>query len=175
MGIDEAIKIAKQLNPDIGPSLDIDRKNLAEKELAAKLLKFFADNRKAIEIMKVHPGKSAAEIKALLDRNVSAHVVVSNHVGLFVYNVLNRKGDLAALADSAGKRIILSDPRIEAALAKLKPEEKAERAEKIFNIVVIELSSYFENLKEKKLDQNQIIEELTTKVTAKIGETLKTI
>ncbi|PIZ27852.1 hypothetical protein COY45_00205, partial [Candidatus Berkelbacteria bacterium CG_4_10_14_0_8_um_filter_42_34] len=80
--------------------------------------------------------------------------------------------DLAILAGSAAKRIVLSDPRIAAAFQKLKPEEKAARAEKIFDALASGLTSYFENFKGKELDRAAIIEELTTKVTKKIAEIL---
>jgi len=140
--------------------------------LENKLKEIFGSNRKAAEIIKKHPGQSFEQIKKTFDLNVSAHVIVSNHIGLFVSNVLNRKGDLAILAGSAAKRIVLSDPRIAAAFQKLKPEEKAARAEKIFDALASGLTSYFENFKGKELDRAAIIEELTTKVTKKIAEIL---
>ena len=140
--------------------------------LEDKLKEIFDDNRKAVEVIKKHPGQNFEQIKKTFDKNVSAHVIASNHIGLFVYNVLNRKGDLTTLANSAAKRIVLSDPRIEAAFAKLKPEEKISRARKISETIVVELTSYFENLKGKKLDQAAISEELTTKVTTKVAEQL---
>ena len=140
--------------------------------LENKLKEIFDSNRKAAEIIKKHPGQSFEQIKKTFDLNVSAHVIVSNHIGLFVSNVLNRKGDLAILAGSAAKRIVLSDPRIAAAFQKLKPEEKAARAEKIFAALASGLTSYFENFKGKELDRAAIIEELTTKVTKKNAEIL---
>ena len=92
--------------------------------LENKLKEIFDSNRKAAEIIKKHPGQSFEQIKKTFDLNVSAHVIVSNHIGLFVSNVLNRKGDLAILAGSAAKRIVLSDPRIAAAFQKLNQRKK---------------------------------------------------
>jgi len=172
MSLDKAIEIAKKIDPNIGPSLDMERKNLPEEQLKAKLRQFFAANKKAAEIILAHPGKSQEEIIHSFDLNLKAHVNNNFHIATFVGNVLNRKGDLAILAGSAAKRIVLSDPRIAAAFQKLKPEEKAARAEKIFDALASGLTSYFENFKGKELDRAAIIEELTTKVTKKIAEIL---
>lgn len=174
MSLDKAIEIAKKIDPAIGPTLDLDRKNLPEEQLKAKLRQFFETNKKAAEFILAHPGKSADELSAMIEINIKAHVNNNFHISIFVANVLAKKGDLATLADSAAKRIVLSDPRIEAAFVKLKPEEKISRARKISDAITSELVSYFENLKGKELDRAAIIEELTTKVTIKIAEILQT-
>ena len=173
MSLDKAIEIAKKIDPNIGPSLDMERKNLPEEQLKAKLRQFFAANKKAAEIILAHPGKSQEEIIHSFDLNLKAHVNNNFHIATFVGNVLNRKGDLAILAGSAAKRIVLSDPRIEIAFAKLKTEEKVVRAKEISDTIAEELTTYFENFKSKELDQVAIIDELTTKITAKIGRELK--
>lgn len=140
--------------------------------LENKLKEIFDTSEHAAEIVEKHPGQNFDQIKKTFELNVSAHISTSNHVGLFVYNVLNRKGDLKTLADAAAKRIVLSDARVEAVFQNLPVTEKAARAEKIYNIIVVELTSFFEQLKGKNLDQNTIIESLTSVVSKKISETL---
>lgn len=172
MSIDKAIEIAKKIDPAIGPSLEIDRKNLSDKELAVKLQDFFEVNKKAAEIVMAHPGKSPAELKQTIDTNISAHINNDFHILIFITNVLAKKSDLSSMAQSCARRIVLSDPRIEAAFKTLTVVEKAAEAEKIYNIIVADLVSYFENTKGKKLDSEAMVEELTTAVTKKVAETL---
>lgn len=140
--------------------------------LEGKLKEIFDAGEKAAQIIKNHPGQSFEQIKKAVDLNISAHVSASNHIGLFVFNVLNKKGDLKTLADSATKRIVLSDARIEVAFQKLSVKEKAARAEKIYGVILADLVSYFENLKGKKLDQNKIVDDLTVEIVKKIPELL---
>ncbi len=141
-------------------------------ELKNKLKKIFDDAEKAVTIIRNHPGQSFEQIKKTVNLNITAHVVAGNHVGLFVYNVLHQKGDLKTLADAAAKRIVLSDPRIETAFVGLSVADKTATAEKIYNLILADLVSYFENLKGKKLDQSTITEELTINVTKKIASIL---
>jgi len=140
--------------------------------LEQKLREIIEINRKAAKIIKNHPGQSFEQIKKSVDLNIASHVSTSNHVALFVYNVMNQKGDLKTLADSAAKRIVLSDSRIETAFQSLSTAEKAAKAEKIYNSILTDLVSYFENLKGTKIDQNKIIDELTTQLVKKIAAIL---
>ncbi|MCX6810246.1 MAG: hypothetical protein NTY30_00705 [Candidatus Berkelbacteria bacterium] len=137
-----------------------------------KLREILATDRKALQVIRNHPGQSFEQIKQSVDLNISAHVSTNNHIGLFVYNVLHQKSDLKSLADTAAKRIILSDARIEAVFAKLSVDEKAVQAEKIYNIILTYLVSYFTNLKGQKLNAEAITDELTVAVTKKVAETL---
>ena len=140
--------------------------------LEDKLKELFDSTEKAAKIVEAHPGQSIDQIKKTVSLNISAHVTAESHVGLFVYNVLNRKGDLKTLVDAAAKRIVLSDSRIEVAFQGLSPADKATRAEKIYNVLVSELTSFFENLKGKDFDQNKAVEALTTTVVKKVAEIL---
>lgn len=141
--------------------------------LEQKLREILDADRKALQVIKNHPGQSYEQIKKSVDLNISAHVSASNHVGLFVYNAMNKKSDLKTLADACAKRIILSDARIEAAFQKLTAAQKAKGAEIINNFIVADLVSYFENLKGKTMDQSKIVDELTVAIVKKIAETLQ--
>jgi len=138
-----------------------------------KLKDIFDNAEKAAQIVRAHPGQNIDQVRKSVNTNIVAHVSASNHIGLFVSKVLNRKGDLKTLADTTTKRIILSDIRIENTFKKLSVDEKTKRAEAIYNVVLPELMSYFEKLKGKKLEQKQISEELTVTIVKKIAETLK--
>ena len=175
MNLNKAIEIAKEIEPSVGPALDMDRKNLSDVELAAKLRNFFLAYKQAAEFSLAHPDKEPEELVAIMKSNIAAHINNDFHIATFVASVLAKKGDLATLADSAAKRIVLSDPRIEAAFAKLKSEQKVAKAKEISAAIAGELTNYFENLKGKVLNREAIINELTTRVTAKVAETLKTI
>lgn len=167
--IDEAIKIAKQIDPDIGVALDMERKTLSEEELKAKLLNFFRLNKQAAEIILAHKGQSYEQIKASFDANVAAHVQNGIHVAMFVADVMKKKGDLNSLALAAAKRVAAADPRLESFL-QANPKINAEAARKeITDDVQSILANYFSNLKGKALDQNRIIEELAGRVTGRIG------
>lgn len=140
--------------------------------LENKLKQVFDDAEKAAEIIKNHPNQNFEQIQKSVNLNISAHVSTSNHIALFVHNVLNRKGDLKSLADSAAKRIVLSDARIEAAFDNLSVAQKAVGAEIIYNTIVADLTSYFENLKGKQIDQNRITDQLTTMIVKKVNQIL---
>ena len=173
MSLDKAIEIAKKIDPGVGPSLEIDRKNMSEPQLRAKLQDFFAVNKKAAEIALAHPGKSFVEIKQSIDNNISAHVNNDFHVLTFVGNVLAKKGDLASLAQSCARRIVLSDPRILNYFVQNPKADKIKLSQTLSDDLQTLLVNYFENVKGKKLNSEAMVDELTTQVTKKVAETLK--
>lgn len=171
--IDEAIKIAKQINPDIGPSLDVNRKSMTEEELKAKLLVFFQQNEQAAKIILAHKGQTYEQIKASFDANVAAHVQISIQVAMFVNQVMNKKGDLETLATEATGKIVIVDPRVESFI-QANPKINTDTARKeIADDIQSIFVAYFTNLKGATLDQNLINEELSHKATARIGEILR--
>jgi len=146
-----------------------------EQQRKEKLMKFLETNRKALEIVKNHKGKTFEEIQQSLNLNIAAHVSSMNHVSLFVNNILNQKGDLKTLADSAAKRIVLSDARIEFIFKKLTVQQKITQAERISQMITATLIEYFENLKGKKINPGQISNELTIEINKKIANLLSQI
>lgn len=171
--IDRAVGIAKQIDPDIGPTLEMEKKSLSEEELKAKLLNFFQLNKQAAEIILAHRGQSFEQIKASFNANVAAHVQNGIQIAMFVNNVMNKKGDLSTLANSAAGKVVAADPRLDGFLqANPKISADAGRKEIADDIEKI-LVAYFTNLKGATLDQNRIIEELAGKVTGRIGEILR--
>ncbi len=170
--IDKAIEIAKRIDPNIGPALDMDRKSLSESKLREKLLRFFELNKKAADVILAHPGKSFEEIKASFDANVAAHARISIQVASFVNDIFSKKSDLSALALSASRRIVLADPRIEN-FYKINPKiDPAATSQEISEDVQSMLVNYFENLKGRNIDQEKIIEDITAKITLQIGQLL---
>jgi len=167
--IDEVIQIAKEIDPDVEPTLEMERKSLPEEDFRLKLLNFFRVNKQAAEIILAHKGQSYEQIKASFDANVAAHVQNGIHVAMFVADVMKKKGDLNSLALTAAKRVAVSDPRLESFL-QANPKINAEVAKKeIADEVQSILVNYFSTLKGTALDQNRIIEELAGKVTGRIG------
>ncbi|MEI8061255.1 MAG: hypothetical protein WCG99_03095 [Candidatus Berkelbacteria bacterium] len=172
MDLDKAIQIAKEINPDIGPSLDLERKTVPEAELAAKLKRFFDDCENAAKVMEAHPGQSYEQIESSFHSNAAAHSQIRLHVTYFVDSIINQKGDLSGQAQIAARRIILSDPRINEFIKNLKVADRPLLAEKIYNLVVAELTTYFENLRGTKIDHNKIVEDLTADIVKKISQAL---
>ena len=167
--IDEVIQIAKEIDPDVEPTLEMERKSLPEEDFRLKLLNFFRVNKQAAEIILAHKGQSYEQIKASFDANVAAHVQNGIHVAMFVADVMKKKGDLNSLALTAAKRVAVADPRLESFL-QANPKINAEAARKeIADEAQSILVNYFSTLKGTALDQNRIIEELAGKVTGRIG------
>lgn len=171
--IDQAVEIAKQIDPDIGPALEMERKSLSEAEFKAKLLNFFKLNKQAAEIILAHKGQTYEQIKASFDANVAAHVQNGVQIAVFVNAVMNKQGDLNSLATAAAGRVAAADPRLESFLqANPKIDGITGRREIADDIQKI-LVAYFTNLKGKAFDQNQMTEELAGRVTGRIGEILR--
>ena len=133
-----------------------------------KIKEILDSAEKAAEIIKNHPGESLEQIKAGFDMNIQAHITTKNHVSLFISKVLAKQGDLKTLADSAAKRIILSDIRLAEYMKSLKPEDKIKTAEAIHSALIKTLVSYFENFKGKSLNQKLMSEELTVNASKNI-------
>jgi len=173
--IDRAIKIAKELNPDIGPSLDMARKNAPDEVMVIKLKKFFDDYEKAMKIVESHPGKNYQEIKEVFDLNAKTHATNYTFLSAFVNDVLDKKGDLGSLAISASRRIILADERLNKFYAENKQVNPAETSKEIAAEIEKNLVTYFSNLKGKKLDRTKIIEDLTEDVTILVVKKIQQI
>ena len=173
VNIDKAIKIAKKLDPLVAQTFEADRRNLPESQLIAKLKKFFDDYEKAIRAIEAHPNQNYEQIKQSFDLNVQSHSRTVVHISAFVNDVFNKKADLASLATSAARKIVLSDSRLahyfETSPAANKIEisrESATALEKIF-------LDYFQNLKGKVMNKTAIVEELTHKAVSAISEILQ--
>ena len=173
--IEKAIKIAKELNPDIGPSLDMARKNAPDEVMAIKLKKFFDDYEKAMKIVESHPGKNYQQIKAVFDSNAKTHATNYTFLSAFVNDVLDKKGDLGSLAISASRRIILADERLNKFYQENKQVNPAETSKGIAGEVEKNLVTYFSNLKGKKLDRIKIIQELTEEITMLVARKIQQV
>lgn len=173
--IDRAIKIAKELNPDIGPSLDIARKNAPDEVMVIKLKKFFDDYEKAMKIVESHPGKNYQEIKEVFDLNAKTHATNYTFLSAFVNDVLDKKGDLGSLAISASRRIILADERLNKFYRENQHIDPAETSKGIASEVEKSLVSYFSNLRGKKLDRQKIIQDLTKETTMLVAKKIQQI
>jgi hypothetical protein len=171
--IEKAIKIAKELDPSIGPSLDIDRKNMSEPQMIARLKKFFDDYDKAIQVVKTHPGQSYEQIKQTFDTNVKSHSRALIHVAALVNDVMGKNGDLNSLATSAARKIVLSDQRIKNFLQSNPKSDKAKVSQEIAETLEKNLINYFANLKGTELNKIAIIEELTNKSVLTVAEILE--
>ena len=175
MSIEKAIEIAKKIDPAIGPSLDMDKKNLSEAQLKIKLKDFFVANKKAADLMIAHPGKTPDELKDMVEINITAHVNNDFHIATFVTSVLGKKSDLDSLALSTSRRIVLSDPRIPEYFKQNPGVDKAKISQELSEKIKQALIDYFSNLKGKNIDQGAIVDELTTNVTKGIAKTLESI
>lgn len=173
--IDRAIKIAKELNPDIGPSLDMARKNAPDEVMVIKLKKFFDDYEKAMKIVESHPGKNYQEIKEVFDLNAKTHATNYTFLSAFVNDVLDKKGDLGSLAISASRRIILTDERLNKFYAENKQINPAETSKRIAENVQKMLIDYFSKLKGTKIDRGKIVTDLVSEITKYVAEEIQKI
>jgi len=140
--------------------------------LEAKLKEIFATSKKAAQIVIAHKGQSFESIKQAFDLNVSSHVIVMNHITVYVQKVLNRRGDLRQLSTSAAKRITLSDPKIELAAKTLSQNQIEVFNNQMTKVLSDELAGYFENYKGQNIDQNRTIEDLTEITLKKVNQIL---
>lgn len=173
MSLEKALEIAKKIDPAIGPSLEMDRKNLSENELAAKLREFFDAYEKAAKFKLAHPGKSNKELEGMVAQNINAHVNNDFHIAIFVTRVLKKKGDLEGLAQTAARGIVLSDPRIAEYFSKNPKADKVKLSESISTQTQKALTDYFLKFKGQNVDSEAITAELTTLVTKQIAEMLE--
>ncbi|MFA5158254.1 MAG: hypothetical protein WC451_03680 [Patescibacteria group bacterium] len=172
MSIEKAIEIAKKIDPAIGPSLEMDKKNMTEAQLSVKLRDFFDAYENAAKFKQAHPGKNNKELESMVAQNINAHVNNDFHVATFVASVLSKKGDLEALSLSAARRIVLSDPRIEIYFKANPSADKIKLSEKITAEIQKILMDYFLKFKGRAVDSEAISAELTVSVTKKIAELL---
>jgi hypothetical protein len=173
--IDRAIKVAKELNPDIGPSLDMARKSAPDEVMVVKLKKFFDDYEKAMKIVESHPGKNYEQIKEVFDLNVKTHAVNYTFLLAFVNDVLNKKSDLGSLATSTSRRMVLADERLNKFYQENKKIDPALTSREIAQEIERNLVSYFSNLKGKKLDRVKIVADLTEEITILVAKKIQQI
>lgn len=173
--IDKAIKIAKELNPDIGPSLDMARKSSTDEVMTIKLKKIFDDYEKAMKIVQSHPGKNFAQIKEIFDINAKTHVTNYTFLSSFVNDLLDKKGDLNSLALSTSRRIILADQRLNSFYQQNQNIDPAATSGRIAKEIEGILVNYFSNLKGKNIDRRKIVDELTEKVTIAVVNLIQQI
>lgn len=172
MSLDKAIEIAKKIDPAIGPSLEMDKKNLSEAQLTQKLRDFFTAYGNAAKFKLAHPGKTNKELEGLVLMNMNAHINNDFHIATFVVSVLGKKGDLESLSLSAARKIVLSDPRIEDHF-KTNPEaDKIKISQQISDEVQKLLMDYFLHFKGQKIDSENITMDLTVAATKKVAEIL---
>lgn len=173
--IDKAIQIAKKLNPDTGPSLEMSRKSLSDDEMIVKLERFFDDYERAMKVVEQHPGKNYQQIKAIFDANTKTHVNNLIFISTFVNDVLDKKGDLNSLAKSAARRVVLADERLNNFYAENKKVDPATTSKKIAENIEMMLIEYFTSLKGTNIDRGKIIDELTREVTISVAKSLQDI
>lgn len=173
--IDKAINIAKELDPDSGPSLDMARKSSDDQLMIIKLKKFFDDYEKAMRIVEGHPGKSYEEIKEVFDLNAKTHVANYTFLSSFVADVLSKKGDLASLARSAARRIVLADQRLNNFYAQNEKVDPVSTSKRIAAEIESILVGYFSNFKGKDIDKVKIVDELTEQVTIAAAQLIQKI